>query len=354
MQVEISSSYAHGSRRQRRIRRTEETQKQKTMVAISMYRGNLHKVPDVPRRWRMPDHNLSFKDFKSLLHRRKRALSRLPLNSNPNLNLSVKTELVTDQENPIIPSEGNASSGKQKLVDVKREVIGGNRVKEDENNDRGFEGARSDGGDRPGRVTELKETDYVPQKDVAKEEEANETAEKVPSEIEKKQKEVEERLQVLNAKKHNLVQVLKQILNAEEELKRRGCMQQQGTTAATRPALPLHVDVSNDSGGNAGTHMEGGETDDAANQNNAQTRTVLRLCGASSSSESPLKRAAALSQHNMVPHTSRWSPRVGPSQPGPAVTVSASGTNYIASSPSPAGSGGTSVFRESRLQSPWN
>lgn len=169
MQVEISSSYAHGSRRQRRIRRTE-TQKQKTMVAISMYRGNLHKVPDVPRRWRMPDHNLSFKDFKSLLHRRKRALSRLPLNSNPNLNLSVKTELVTDQENPIIPSEGNASSGKQKLVDVKREVIGGNRVKEDENNDRGFEGARSDGGDRPGRVTELKETDYVPQKDVAKEE----------------------------------------------------------------------------------------------------------------------------------------------------------------------------------------
>lgn len=59
-----------------------------------------------------------------------------------------------------------------------------------------------------------------------------------------------------------------------------------------------------------------------------------------------------------VPHPFRGSPRVGPSQPGnpssAAVTVSASGTNYIASSPSPAGSGGTSVFRESRLQSPWN
>jgi len=77
-------------------------------------------------------------------------------------------------------------------------------------------------------------------------------------------------------------------------------MQQQGTTVATRPSLPLHVDVSNDSGGNVGTHMEGGETDDAANHNNAQTRTLLRLCGASSSSESPLRRAAALSQHNMV------------------------------------------------------
>lgn len=77
-------------------------------------------------------------------------------------------------------------------------------------------------------------------------------------------------------------------------------MQQQGTTAVTRPALPLHVDVSNDSGGNAGAHMEGGETDDAANHINTQTRTVLRLCGASSSSESPLRRAAAFSQQNMV------------------------------------------------------
>ncbi|EOA24290.1 hypothetical protein CARUB_v10017530mg [Capsella rubella] len=354
MQVETPSSYDHGNRTKRRIRRTE-TQK-KTMVAISMYRGNLHKVPDVTRRWRMPERNLSFKDFKSLLHRRKLALSRLPLDSNPKMNLTVKSELVTDQENPILPSEGNLSSKKQKVVAVKREEICGNQVREDEN-DRGFEGARSDGGDLPGGVTESKETDNLPPEaeDAANEKaEANEITEKEPSETEKKRKEVEDRLQVLNAKKHNLVQVLKQILNAEEELKRRNYMQQQGTTAATRPALPLHVDVSNDSGGNAGAQMEGGETDDAANHINAQTRTVLRLCGASSSSESPLRRAAAFSQHNMVPHTSRWSPRVGPSQHGAAVTVSASGTNYIASSPSPAGSGGTSVFRESRLQSPWN
>ncbi|XP_010503395.1 PREDICTED: uncharacterized protein LOC104780592 [Camelina sativa] len=352
MQAETPSSYDHGNRTKRRIRRTETPKK--TMVAISMYRGNLHKVPDVKREWRMPDHNLSRKDFKSLLHRRKRALSRLPVDSNPNANLTVKTELVTDQEDPILPSEENGSSGKQKLVEVKREEVCGNQVREDEN-DRGFEGARTDGGGLPAGVKESKEADNVPQEDAANEKvEAIETIEKVPTEIEIKRKEVEDRLQVLNAKKHNLVQVLKQILNAEEELKRRSYMQQQGTTAATRPALPLHVDVSNDSGGNAGTHMEGGETDDAANHNSAQIRTVQRLCGASSSSESPLRRAAAFSQHNMVPHTSRWSPRVAPSQHGAAVTVSASGTNYIASSPSPAGSGGTSVFRESRLQSPWN
>ncbi|KAF8087040.1 hypothetical protein N665_0601s0006 [Sinapis alba] len=306
------------------------------MVAISMYRGNLHKVPDVPRRWTMPDRNLSYKQFKSLLHRRKRALSHLSLNFNPNPNpsISVKTELVTDR-NDASPFKRPGSSGKQKLVEVKSEEIDGNLVSENKNGR--FEGSRggSDGGDLPGSVMEVHEdatNDKVEAKEVAEEE--------------KEQKEVDERLQVLNAKKHNLVQVLKQILNAEEELKRR--------SSITPPSLPLHVDVSNDSGGNnAGTH-----SDDVRNHNNAQTPTVLRLCGASSSSESPLRRAAAFSQHNMAPHPSRWSPRLVPSQPGnpsaAGVTVSASGTNYIASSPSPAASGGTSVFRETRLQSPWN
>ncbi|CAH8332117.1 unnamed protein product [Eruca vesicaria subsp. sativa] len=315
------------------------------MVAISMYRGNLHKVPDVPRRWTMPDRNLSFKDFKSLLHRRKRALSRLALDSNPKQSVNVKTESVTHRKDAI-PADRPGSSGKQKLVEVKREEIDVNRVREEEN-------GGIDGGDRVMELLSKNEIDNVTHEEAANDKaEAKETAEEVaPSEIEKEEKEVEERLQVLSAKKHNLVQVLKQILNAEEELKRRSSITQQPGTTASRPSLPLHVDVSN-------AHMEGGETNDAGNQNNAQTPSVLRLCGASSSSESPLRRAAAFSQHNTVPHTSRWSPRVGPSQPGnpsaAGVTVSASGTNYIASSPSPAGSGGTSVFRESRLQSPWN
>ncbi|RID58414.1 hypothetical protein BRARA_F01718 [Brassica rapa] len=332
------------------------------MVAISMYRGNLHKVPDVPRRWTMPDRNLSFKDFKSLLHRRKRALSRLSPNSNPNPNPShnVKSEQATDRKDAI-PSERPGSSGKQKLVEVKREEVSGNQVREEDNVR--IEGARaggSGGGDGVMELLSNNETDNLPHEEAANHKaEAKETAEEVvPSEIEKEEKQVEERLQVLNAKKHNLVQVLKLILSAEEELKRRSSITQQPGTTSSRPSLPLHVDVSNDSGGNAGTHMEGGETNDAGNHNNAQTPSVLRLCGASSSSESPLRRAAAFSQHNMAPHPSRWSPRVGPSQPGnPSAaagggTVSASGTNYIASSPSPAGSGGTSVFRETRLQSP--
>ncbi|KAF2608333.1 hypothetical protein F2Q68_00043378 [Brassica cretica] len=140
MQSEIPSSYERNCEFDQRNPRREK------MVAISMYRSNLHKVPDVPRRWTMPDRNLSYKQFKSLFRRRKRALSHLSLNSkpNPNLSLSVKTELVTDRNDAI-------SSGKQKLVEVKTEGIDGNRVSEGENGR--FEG--SNGGDRLGRVVEV-------------------------------------------------------------------------------------------------------------------------------------------------------------------------------------------------------
>ena len=61
------------------------------MVAISLYRGNLHRVPDLPRRWLMPTPKISLKDFKSLLSRRSIALSRhrstfAATSSNPNPN----------------------------------------------------------------------------------------------------------------------------------------------------------------------------------------------------------------------------------------------------------------------------
>ncbi|KAK4266725.1 hypothetical protein QN277_023611 [Acacia crassicarpa] len=60
------------------------------MVAISLYIGNLHRVPDVPHRWLLPSPKISLKDFKFLLLRRSKALSRLRTatssSSNPNPN----------------------------------------------------------------------------------------------------------------------------------------------------------------------------------------------------------------------------------------------------------------------------
>lgn len=54
------------------------------MVAISLYKGNLHKVTSVPHRWPSPAPKISLKEFKILLRRRARALSRVPTVSNPN------------------------------------------------------------------------------------------------------------------------------------------------------------------------------------------------------------------------------------------------------------------------------
>lgn len=51
---------------------------------------------------------------------------------------------------------------------------------------------------------------------------------------------------------------------------------------------------------------------------------------------------------------SRFAPSGHQGPPANLPTVSASGTNFVASSPSPAASGGTSTFRDARLPSPWN
>lgn len=71
------------------------------MVAISLYRGNLHRVPDVTRRWLMPSDRISLKDFRSLLSRRSAAFSRLRsaagTSSDPNPTLS-KVKLEKDEE----------------------------------------------------------------------------------------------------------------------------------------------------------------------------------------------------------------------------------------------------------------
>nr|DAD47891.1 TPA_asm: hypothetical protein HUJ06_017828 [Nelumbo nucifera] len=67
------------------------------MVAISLYKGNLHRAPDVPRQWLMPIPCISLKDFKILLRKREKALSRIssttaPTSSNPNPNSDFKQE----------------------------------------------------------------------------------------------------------------------------------------------------------------------------------------------------------------------------------------------------------------------
>ncbi|XVE57042.1 hypothetical protein DITRI_Ditri04bG0059900 [Diplodiscus trichospermus] len=342
------------------------------MVAISLYRGNLHRAPDIPRRWLMPTPKISLKDFRSLLQRRNKALSRLrssSSSSNPNPDLKphiqspmpngppieIKLEPQVEMEPPEDLKTGPPPA------EVKVEVIGG-----------------SNGGDCSDKTEDEQhenvENLLVDEKPT-EETKANVEVSRKANELigkEKRKREVEEKLQVLNAKKHNLVQALKQILNAEEELKRRTSTQ----GVAIRPAVPLQVETTNDSGSmtrlvtprmgseaNLASENEGGEADDVSNLN-VHSRHVFRMSSTSPSSESPLRRATYI-QHNTVPHPSRasmgvigspsrFAPTGNQGHPGNPPAVSVSGTNYVASSPSPAASGGTSVFREARQPSPWN
>ncbi|XP_059640267.1 uncharacterized protein LOC132282559 isoform X2 [Cornus florida] len=354
------------------------------MVAISLYRGNLHRVPDAPRRWLMPTPKISLKDFKILLHRRSTALSRLltttttiATTSNPN---PKDNEFSSNEPQPP-PSEPPRVSNPEEGPSSFQE-----EVKDHRGSDGGGGGSEKpvDGSDTRPVVPESSSNpvdsrgDSRGEKPVASENPNTETNEKIDAlpltDREKRKREVEEKLQNLKAKKHNLVQVLKQILNAEEELKRRSNIPFQGM--AMRPSVPLQVDTANDSGsmsrhatprigseGNLGSDMEGGEADDVSNHN-VHSRHLLRMSSTSPSSDSPYRRPAYI-QHNTVPHPSRanaavaGSPsRFAPSghqgHPANLPTVSVSGTNYVASSPSPAASGGTSAFRDGRLSSPWN
>ncbi|XP_050223770.1 uncharacterized protein LOC126673605 [Mercurialis annua] len=345
------------------------------MVSISLYRGNLHRVPDLPRRWLMPARKISLKEFKSLLNRRTKALSRLRSpaattavattshhNPNPNPNPNIKKEVVVEEE----PKEKNREEERTTPNSITKEVV---KDHDDVSNS-----------DRRQQVDVAVCNGDEKLKDDRNDAEVPCKADGEVDEKDKRKNEVEEKLEVLNQKKHNLVQVLKQILNVEEELKRRNNVQ--GTATSVPP--PIQVEVTNDSGSMSrqatprmsseanvgGDLMEGGEPEDVLNQNhhnntnnnsNHHSRHLKRMSSTSPSSESPLRKAS----FNVLPHPSR--PSIGttssPSRfaptghqgpPANLPAVSASGTNYIASSPSPAASGGTSAFRDARQPSPWN
>ncbi|XP_022737397.1 uncharacterized protein LOC111290378 [Durio zibethinus] len=349
------------------------------MVAISLYRGNLHRAPDIPRRWLMPTPNISLRDFKSLLHRRNKALFRLRSTSssspNPNPNSEPNPDLKPHVQSPMpngLPIQPKLEAQVEPEppkdlktgpppAEVKVEVVGGF--------DRGDCSFKPE--DEQPEKDENLQVDEKPPEETRANVEVRENVNEL-NEKEKRKRDVEEKLRVLNAKKHNLVQLLKQILNTEEELKRRNSTQ----GMAICPAVPLQVETTNDSGsmtrlvtprmgseGNLAGENEGGEADDVSNAN-IHSRLVFRMSSTSPSSESPLRRPTYI-QHNVVPlpsrasmgitgSPSRFAPTGNQGHPGNPPAVSVSGTNYVASSPSPAASGGTSVFREARQPSPWN
>ncbi|KAG6401709.1 hypothetical protein SASPL_138573 [Salvia splendens] len=366
------------------------------MVAISLYKGNLHKVTGVPHRWPSPAPKISLKEFKILLRRGARALSRVPTVSNPNPssapaqnsnhscgnfgpnpvrntatgigvgnhvdNFCSNSDLIVrehfmkgegEKEVDEISIDGGGKGCLRKLVE-KDNVLA---VKEDAEtvmNDRAPEAPLNKAVEVIGLL--MPRSEGYQKADLQSLDKVN--MENAAIDADKRTKEVKEKLEVLNEKKHSLVQVLKQCRRAH--LKRQNCAQ--GTPS--RPPLPLQVDNTTDSGsmikvntprtGKDVSHcgeLEGGEADDVSNHN-VHSRHLVRTSSSSPCTDSQ--------QRKPVPHSYRTtlvvagSPsRFTPAAQGPP-SVSLSGASYIASSPSPAASGGTSVFRDGRLPSPWN
>uniref|UniRef100_A0A7N0V1U7 Uncharacterized protein n=1 Tax=Kalanchoe fedtschenkoi TaxID=63787 RepID=A0A7N0V1U7_KALFE len=317
------------------------------MVALSLYRGNMHRVPDVPRRWLMPDQNIPFKSFKALHNRRLKALSRLQsetaTTSNPNPN---STDPVIKNAEGAPDHEGEKSKeksvGEAKDCGVK-ETGGGETV--------GGSGSLTG----PEAVVVDKESVQVPLHEEPHEVEADKAVENVEpnsevqelSDKEKRRKEAEEKLQALNTKKHGLVQLLKQV------------DVQNDPDPTCRHATPR-----TGSEPNHGTEMEGAEAYDASNHM-AHPRPFHRMSSMSPSSESPHKRFGYF-QHNTVPHPSRatfgaaspspsrFAPTPPQGHPASFPPTSVCTTNYVGSLPSPAASGGTPIFRDTRHPSPWS
>ncbi|CAN6555576.1 unnamed protein product [Malus baccata var. baccata] len=288
------------------------------MVAISLYKGNLYRVPFL-------------KDFKSLLTRRSVALSCLRSGLPAAVSSNPKPDFAGNLSNPKIKFEAPenvatdceaGSSGEKK--DGKQSDSAGFTVKS---------GGESDSPPtlKPDLIEEgLDVADVGASSLHVKVEKLDE--DELSDKQKKRNREVEEKLQVLNQKKHNLVQVLKQILNAEEQLKRRNFDVTNDSGSMTRHAAARL-------GSEVNLEMEGVEGNELSNHN-FHSHHVFQMNNISPSSESPLRRPAHI-QHNVGHHAN-------------LPTVSALGTNYMVSSPSPAASGDISAFKDTRLPSSWN
>ncbi|XP_077212877.1 uncharacterized protein LOC143847992 isoform X1 [Tasmannia lanceolata] len=367
------------------------------MVAISLYRGNLHRVPDLPRRWLMPNPGITLRDFRRLVGKRAKALSLLSTtitkqeeegvgdneSSKPQITSNKDNENVLEENLPQKITEDESedrlrTNDNDALEDPKVNDVSPSKPAEpDTGNDRE---------DRGATATNAQE-EKVGSTDEAKLVENNSLD--ALNDKAKRKKEVEKKLEFLNERKHQLVQMLKQILNAEEEMKKRNSIQ----ASSVRGAVPLPVEATLETMGSITRHAIpktssemnsggdlGGESEDVSNHN-THARSLYLMHNTSPSAASPLRRPAFGSiQHNTVPLTSQTSlvasghgqitsnmltgVTASPSRFAPpghqghapnVPSVSVSGTPFIASSPSPAASGGTSVFRDSRLTSPtWN
>jgi len=181
-----------------------------------------------------------------------------------------------------------------------------------------------------------------------------------PDQIDEKKRKLNEKLDVLNKKKHDLVQMLKQVLNAEEEIRRRSIL---ASLCAAMPQPSENV-TDGSSVSRLGPRMTvdvnfgdvAGDSDAGSNQG-TPGRPLHHFHSISPSTASFVRSPfGSLQGHTprspatfSMASPSRFAASGHQGQPPGLHSASLPGGNYVASSPSPAASGGSSsVFRDPR------
>uniref|UniRef100_A0ACD6A3X4 Uncharacterized protein n=1 Tax=Avena sativa TaxID=4498 RepID=A0ACD6A3X4_AVESA len=361
------------------------------MVAISMYRGNLHRAgDDAARHWQVPPPTLSVSRFRRLLRSRSLAVSRLEGAPRPNSPSSSPNSRL--DEGPAGPAgEAEEVDGVQRhqqphqeeghdVLPQQQEEAGHDVLPQQQVEEEGPEEQQQgdDGGEEEeqeeGAVEDVEMDDagevVVQGSDASgngdPEEGQGESEGYDPNPevsyhdgVEDRKRELTDKLDTLSKKKHDLVQMLKQILNAEEEIRRRSAQ------ASARAAMPQPPENAAD-----GSYVPrqvprmtvdvnfsefAGESDAGSNQG-TPGRPIHHAQNISPSAAS-FARSPFGSLHHNSGHTPRSPATFSTASPSRFAggghqghpSASLPGSNFVASSPSPAGSGGSSsVFRDYR------
>ncbi|KAL6637642.1 hypothetical protein ACP70R_025214 [Stipagrostis hirtigluma subsp. patula] len=353
------------------------------MVAISLYRGSLHcrgGADAAPRRWEPPRPALTAKRFRRLLRSRSLAVARLA------------GAALGELPRPGSPASlrqdgaGAAEPAGEAPEEVEEEEVGEEQQgqqQEDEQEVQQQQHQQQEEGEEQQQQQEeeeeegaVEDADMEDAGEVVVEGDGNGDAEEGQGEsegvdpnpevncldgIEERKKKLNEKLETLNKKKHDLVQMLKQVLNAEEEIRRRNLQ------ASLRAAMPQPSENATD--GSSVSRLVPRMTvdvnfgdvaadSDAGSNQGTPGRPLHHFHSISPSTASFARSPFGSLQHNSghTPRSPATFSTASPSRfavsghqghpPGPA---SLPGGNYVPSSPSPAASGGSSsVFRDSR------
>ncbi|PUZ37515.1 hypothetical protein GQ55_9G126100 [Panicum hallii var. hallii] len=352
------------------------------MVAFSMYRGNLHiggrdSGAAAERRWERPRPTLSAKRFRRLLRNRSLAIARLagaPRRPGSPSSADVDgargaaehdEEARHDEE-----ADGVDEQGGQEQQDEEEEPQqqGENGHGEEEQQHQAEEEEQEEGAvedadmDDAGEIVVEGDGNGDAEEGQGESEGVDPNQEEVsyPDQIDEKKRKLNEKLDVLNKKKHDLVQMLKQVLNAEEEIRRRSMQ------ASLRAAMPQPSENATD--GSSVSRLAPRMTvdvnfgdvagDSDAGSNQGTPGRPLHHFHSISPSAASFVRSPFGSLQGHTPRSPATFSMASPSrfaasghqgQPPGLHSAALPGGNYVASSPSPAASGGSSsVFRDPR------